>query len=712
MKQIIAVLFLCVMTGINASDMDVYRKRINDISLAGQVVDAKLVEEIIRQTDSGKYIDNSVKENYLKILLPEKEVRDFIKAQYANGAWPDIDYKGKNRSGWEPSYHVNRLFHLTKSYYSPFSPLNKSPELFRTISKGLDYWFDAKLVCPNWWYNEIGINMILGQTLLLLKDELSPEQIQKGVEVLSLSKIRMTGQNKVWLSGNVAYRAVLQNDPALLAQAGKSIGEEIFITVREGIQPDFSFHQHGPQLQFGNYGLSYALSLAYWANVFAGTDLSLPAEKISVLRRYILDGLNQAVWRGYMDFNACGRQLFKNAQRGKAMSLARALMDMQPVDSDFSNAYYTAWQSIMLQENSTPRNVCFYRSDILSHKGNGWYVSVKMSSPRVIGTEAGNGENLRGYYLADGVTALMKQGDEYENIFPLWDWRKLPGATIPQSDEPLPVLSWDGYRNGSDFAGGVSDGKTGLAAFCLQRDGVSAKKAYFLFPDKMVCLGGNLASTTGKPLLTTINQTRKKGDIHLLKDNRKWQVTEHAEWTLKTPATFFHAGFGYHVDDAEEVTVSAKNHQGNWRTVVDHYEDTPLEAPVFMAFLKDRQGKYAYSVFPAETQDDVAKSLQDNSYLILRNDSACQAVWDKKENIIQAAFYFPDKLLLPGKTSLRTEQASLFICKQTAAGWQIHVADPTQQLKKITFSLSDKTFHADLPSGEQAGSTVVVNTKQ
>ena len=59
----------------------------------------------------------------------------------------------------------------------------------------------------------------------------------------------------------------------------------------------------------------------------------------------------------------------------------------------------------------------FYRSDMLVSKTSKAYISVRFSSPRVIATETGNKENLKGYYLGDGVMALMRDGKEYENIF-------------------------------------------------------------------------------------------------------------------------------------------------------------------------------------------------------------------------------------------------------------------------------------------------------
>ena len=43
------------------------------------------------------------------------------------------------------------------------------------------------------------------------------------------------------------------NDEKLATQARDTIASEIYTTTKEGIQPDYSFHQHVPQQQFGNY---------------------------------------------------------------------------------------------------------------------------------------------------------------------------------------------------------------------------------------------------------------------------------------------------------------------------------------------------------------------------------------------------------------------------------------------------------------------------
>ena len=108
-------------------------------------------------------------------------------------------------------------------------------------------------------------------------------------------------------------------------------------------------------------------------------------------------------------------------------------------------------------------------------------------------------EVITGYYLGDGATYLYQSGKEYKNIFPYWNWKKIPGTTTLQDDEPLPELTASGYRIPSDFVGGVSDGSDGIAVLDYNRLGVDAKKSWFIFNDQIVCLGAGVHSSQGLP---------------------------------------------------------------------------------------------------------------------------------------------------------------------------------------------------------------------
>ena len=85
---------------------------------------------------------------------------------------------------------------------------------------------------------------------------MTEKEKQEAIRVMEQSQFGMTGQNKVWLAGNVLIRGLLLNDAELIKEARENICSEIVLGQKEGIQPDWSFHQHGPQQQFGNYGLS------------------------------------------------------------------------------------------------------------------------------------------------------------------------------------------------------------------------------------------------------------------------------------------------------------------------------------------------------------------------------------------------------------------------------------------------------------------------
>lgn len=63
-----------------------------------------------------------------------------------------------------------------------------------------------------------------------------------------------------------------------------------------------------------------------------------------------------------------------------------------------------------------------------------WMVFVCMVFDRVIGMELVNEDNLKGYYMVDGVIYIYICGDEYYNIFFFWDWWWIFGIIIYESD--------------------------------------------------------------------------------------------------------------------------------------------------------------------------------------------------------------------------------------------------------------------------------------
>ena len=47
--------------------------------------------------------------------------------------------------------------------------------------------------------------------------------------------------------------------------------------------------------------------------------------------------------------------------------------------------------------------------------------------------------------MADGATYIYKDDKEYLDIFPLWDWRKLPGVTAFEDNAPMHIPNKSRY---------------------------------------------------------------------------------------------------------------------------------------------------------------------------------------------------------------------------------------------------------------------------
>ena len=79
-----------------------------------------------------------------------------------------------------------------------------------------------------------------------MDDALTAEERAGVVKLMQESGIRMTGQNKVWLAECVLMRALLEGKAPDARAARDAIASEVALSKTvEGIQADWSFHQHG-----------------------------------------------------------------------------------------------------------------------------------------------------------------------------------------------------------------------------------------------------------------------------------------------------------------------------------------------------------------------------------------------------------------------------------------------------------------------------------
>lgn len=139
--------------------------------------------------------------------------------------------------------------------------------------------------------------------------------------------------------------------------------------------------------------------------------------------------------------------------------------------------------------------------------------SIGMSSERIQKYESlGSGEGLREWYINDG-TVFVYTGDEKQFTRQYLDNMNhyyMPGTTVDQTVRKEVLTSESTAAKGSNkWAGGVTDGKSGTVSMILGNDyvsGLEGRKSYFMFGDKIVCIGSGITGGNGNVYTTVDNR--------------------------------------------------------------------------------------------------------------------------------------------------------------------------------------------------------------
>jgi len=321
-----------------------------------------------------------------------------------------------------------------------------------------------------------------------------------------------------------------------------------------------------------------------------------------------------------------------------------------------------------------------------------WYASVKMSSTRVIGAETCNGENLLGLHLGDGVTYFHRTGTEYNDLFPVWDWQRLPGTTCRQDQGSL-VPNGKACRGRSDFVGGLSDGERGIAAMEYLRDGLRARKAWFFLDRAVVCLGTGIDGDGPEPVLTSVNQCVLNGRVVANMDQqvrdlqREQKLSGELQWV-------HHDGIGYVFLEPTTATVAAQTQKGDWHRVHSRESARAVEREVFSLWIdhgsKPHNARYAYLVLPGVHHSAMPSLCNALPIKILQQTPGTAAIANPSEKLIQAVFFEAGQLAWGNGSSIRVDVPCIVMLDSTAGAIRLHVADPTQTRKKVTLRLSGR----------------------
>ncbi len=636
-----------------------------------------------------------------------------LAAMRSDGTFPDVPYDNTEPGNWRAAAHLSHV-HALAAWYASLGPAAPDRARLReAVFRSLDFWLEKDYRNSNWWWNEIGVPGRLSSIYLLLDRELEGLRRSKGLKIIARAQLRMTGANLVDLAAITIRRGVVEGDIALVSRAVGMIADEIKITTGEGIQPDFSFHQHGALLYNHGYGAVFLSNCTELAVLVANTAFAFPGEKIELISRMVLDGNQWMMRYGARDYGATGRGISRvSGNTPSAAYLAPIIRNLLETgtgrDSEFRNLL-----SRLEGDPSAPLvgNRHFWRGDYMAHHRPGFFASARMFSDRLFNTDgAHNQEGLKSHHLADGCTYIMRTGREYHDIFPVWDWRKIPGTTVALDSALTGRVNIKGTRA---FAGGVSDGRYGCAAFDLERKGLNARKAWFFFDEAVVCLGAGIRDNSGGPVITTLNQSFLTGEVTVSRSGNPSRI-ERGSRVLDGVRWVHQDSTAYIFPEPARVHLENETRTGAWWDINHVHSKDPVSREVFTLWLDHgttpADAGYAYIVAPGLGLRETERYAAASPVRILANERAVQAVQHRSAGITGAAFYSPGRLRVGDSLSVSLDRPCMLLVRESEDRLEITASNPVNTGMRLTVLVEEngasESVVFDFPDGDYAGMSV------
>ena len=688
---------------------------------------------IIRQRVIAELFSNPVADNQVETVVAKMK---------QDGSFPGIDYADlSNIAGFPQQRHLIDLLYLARVYQSKNAKYYHSKQLLETIEKGLNFWAKNDFVGDNWHDSQITVPTILVNLMLVMGNELPKDLVERlqpiiGRANMSASGARPSG-DRIVIAGILAKNMLFRENFAEFEKVIKIIEGEIkFSTGERGIQQDYSFHHRPDRVNnTTSYGYGkYANAFGEWLVYVNGTRYQFSKEKINQLVDYYIDGITkQLVYGIYEDVSVKNRDITSrsNFQPRGTLEIERLL-----VGTDYRKAELE--ELIRLRKGTAKPTKSFakffWQTEHFVFQRPNYYTTVRMFSTRNANMEMPyNGPGKTTHHRADGTNYLVLKGNEYHNIWPVYNWQKISGTTVLQKPA-LPGPDEIQKKGLTGFVGAVTDDLYGAVVFDFKspHDMVEAKKSWFFFDEEYVCLGTDIRSESKLPVATTINQVLLKGDVTIMQDGNKQVLPQGNRVTDKVKCVY-HDRIGYIFPEPAKLNVSNQNESGTWAAITDQKNISKelVTEPVFKLWFdhgaRPAKASYQYIVVPDVDQNKLMETSQNNrSIKILSNTDTVQAVLHGKLNMVQAAFYQAAELKVTLTLSLKMDSQGMLMARMEGNRIKaISVADPSRKLRRISLTvpgiyaikkegliclpnnqLQQSILLIDLPQGVYAGKSV------
>ncbi len=556
-----------------------------------------------------------IKENILKSLThPELALTDLaaqsVVDQLQDGKFCNIDYN-EQEPVWGWFNHVKQLSELAGNA----SALIKHKD---DILKALNLFLNNAPAHTNSWYQQVGLPRYLGRLYFLLENDLSDKTkndlltyIEKGAFAHASSLLTLwTGTNLLWTVMNNVMYGVITNDLSQVPLGIEKITKELVYhhNMEYGIQEDYSFIPYPNQYYVNETPYSFTRGCAQLVYALQKTEYQIPVDALWVLGFYFVFGL----WYGHRNSG------YDYLTLGKAIGY--------PGSVDTEKLRQTMWMFLTVDEMvcrdvmaeqfaSLSYEMYSLRADKYSYTTNTYvsrqatfHVSCVGTGPNTV-IDQNNllDKGLSSNLFAGGATCFMANGEEYKDIFPVWDFAHIPGTTTPEEINK----NFKGVEN--TYCGGFSHNDFGVLYQDINYNGVTGVTARFFIDGMMIALGAGITCDKEIPVTTNINQC--------------WQTED----LVPFGNGIYQGRMLYASLDEQQIKAESYDKEGCWSDIGCNPPKKQKGNVCTFTIphgTKPNEASYAYAVLPAVSKGNAEERLQEIGKLVkvVQNNKNMQAI--------------------------------------------------------------------------------------
>ena len=623
---------------------------------------------------------------------------------------------------------------------------NKSSKYYQNydlavkLKEGMEYLYkhvynEQKEIVGNWWDYEIGTPRAVVDVLAYANAYFNQDEINRYIKpidkfVADPTVIRSTttipvpavGGNQTDLSKVTILSGALKQDSARIQEGADGLLTVLeFVREGQGFYRDGSFIDHTDVAYTGAYGNVLMDGFSQILPMIANTPFALPAEKTAILYEWIDRAYFPIILNGELMDMTRGRSISRASAESHAAAIEalRGVVRIAQASDETQkrhllsavkgrigeDTFYVPYQNLksytdislfekLLNDDTIPAVKpetflhSFHNMDkfVYNNAENNFAIAISMYSDRTQNYEDMNNENRHGWYTSDGMVYLYNNDLTHysEGYWPTVDPYKMPGTTelvTAREDGSGQVNLPSSFVGASKF-----DEKNAAVAmdFTNYNEELSARKAWFIFGDKIVMLTTNIQNKSSDASVTTIENRKlvpdKNTKIYINGEEMTAdKVTNSAVDTfyLETADPNQRIGYAFLTPLSLDIEKQARTH--SWSEINYGQPSDPITNTFVTATHTTQQNgeNLAYVLVPNQDQEAL-NAAKDTVKVVVQNNDL-QVVYDETSQTYGVIKYTDTPYELTDKVTL--SQSGIYMIKKTSDGFDLSFAHPRDDAK-------------------------------